>query len=308
MPKESKEKNKDNRTQGIQFDKGFGQHILKNPLVIDAILNKAAIRSTDVVLEIGPGTGNMTIKMLALAKKVIAIEVDPRMVVELKKRVQGTPLASKLEIIHQDALKVELPFFDLCVANLPYQISSPITFKLLAHRPFFRCAVLMYQREFALRICAQPGDPLYSRLSANCQLLAKCNHLMKVSKNSFRPPPKVESSIIRIEPLNPPPPVNFAEWDGLGRLIFSRKNKTLSAQFKTKKTLQLLADNYRTTLSLRNEKLSEDFVKSPEDFIKNKITQILDKDDLGEKRSGKMDNDDLLKLLTLMNKNQIHFN
>ena len=70
-------------------------------------------------------------------------------------------------------LKVDLPYFDLCVANIPYSISSPLVFKLLAHRPMFRAAVLLVQREFALRMVARPADPLYCRLSVNCQLLAK---------------------------------------------------------------------------------------------------------------------------------------
>ena len=134
-----------------------------------------------------------------------------------------------------DAIKSDLPFFDVCVANVPYQISSPLVFKLLLHRPFFRCAVLMFQvrlhhlfmasirwhsihfnlqREFAQRLVAQPGDKLYCRLSINTQLLARVDHLMKVGKNNFRPPPKVESSVVRIEPRNPPPPINFREWDG----------------------------------------------------------------------------------------------
>ena len=120
------------------FNKDFGQHILKNPLIIQNMVEKAALRPTDVVLEIGPGTGNMTIKLLDKAKKVIACEVDPRMVAELQKRVQGTPHQSKLQIMIGDILKTQLPFFDLCVANIPYQISSPLVFKLLLHRPFFR--------------------------------------------------------------------------------------------------------------------------------------------------------------------------
>ena len=70
------------------------------------------------------------------------------------------------------------------------------------------------QREFAQRLVAQPGDKLYCRLSINTQLLARVDHLMKVGKNNFRPPPKVESSVVRIEPRNPPPPINFREWDG----------------------------------------------------------------------------------------------
>ena len=116
-------------------------------------------------------------------------------------------MQSKLQIIVGDVIKTEhLPFFDVCVANVPYQISSPLVFKLLLHRPFFRCAVLMFQREFAQRLVAQPGDKLYCRLSINTQLLARVDHLMKVGKNNFRPPPKVESSVVRIEPRQPPPP------------------------------------------------------------------------------------------------------
>lgn len=80
-----------------------------------------------------------------------------------------------------DVLKTELPFFDACVANIPYQISSPLVFKLLLHRPFFRCAILMFQREFAHRLVAKPGDKLYCRLSINTQLLARVDIVMKVS-------------------------------------------------------------------------------------------------------------------------------
>ncbi len=209
-------------------------------------------------------------------------------------------------------MRVDLPYFDLCVANIPYNISSPLTFKLLAHRPAFRAAVIMYQHEFAMRLVAKPGEQLYSRLAVNTQLLARVSHLLKVrarkglhlmgvrnsaawrtelmlwssyggwrrcapaahreaqrplahlgsparlpaflraacnceaepaprwclpatlcgvqvGKNNFRPPPKVDSSVVRIEPRHPPPPVNFLEWDGLVRLCFGRKNRTLGA-------------------------------------------------------------------------------
>jgi len=102
------------------------------------MVDKAGLKPSDIVLEIGPGTGNMTVKMLEKAKKVIACEIDPRMVAELQKRVQGTAYQSKLQIVIGDVLKSDLPFFDLCVANIPYQISSPLIFKLLSHRPFFR--------------------------------------------------------------------------------------------------------------------------------------------------------------------------
>mmetsp|Transcript_4195 Transcript_4195/g.11828 ORF Transcript_4195/g.11828 Transcript_4195/m.11828 type:complete len:359 (-) Transcript_4195:427-1503(-) len=236
---------------GIEFHKSKGQHILKNPLVVQSIVEKSGIKSTDTVLEIGPGTGNLTMKLLEKAKKVVAVELDHRMVMELQRRVQGSPFAAQLQVIQGDVLKVDLPYFDLCVANIPYQISSPLTFKLLAHRPAFRAAIIMYQHEFAMRLVAQPGDSLYSRLAVNTQLLARVNHLLKVGKNNFRPPPKVDSSVVRIEPRTPPPPINFMEWDGLTRVCFGRKNKTLSGIFRQSATLSSLEDNYRTLQALK---------------------------------------------------------
>lgn len=234
------------------FNKDFGQHILKNPLIITSMIDKSALRATDVVLEIGPGTGNMTVKILEKVKKVVACEIDTRLVAELQKRVQGTPNQQKLQILIGDALKSEWPFFNICIANVPYQISSPLIFKLLLHRPFFRCAILMFQREFAQRLVAKPGDKLYCRLSINTQLLARVDMLMKVGKNNFKPPPKVESSVVRLEPRNPPPPVSYTEWDGLTRIAFLRKNKTLMAAFKQSSVLQNLEKNYKLHCSLNN--------------------------------------------------------
>ena len=220
---------------GIEFHKTKGQHILKNPNVVKAIVDKSGVKATDVVLEIGPGTGNLTNLLLQQAKKVIAVEVDPRMVrsqskhtfarclaaqcletctvtsfctsrcsgglekvnicevtdawlqvLELTRRFQGTPQEKQLEIIQGDFLKIQLPYFDLCVANIPYNISSPLTFKLLGHRPAFRAAIIMYQHEFAMRMVARPAQPLFGRLAINCQLLSRVSHLLKVSKNNFR--------------------------------------------------------------------------------------------------------------------------
>ncbi|XP_043967913.1 probable dimethyladenosine transferase [Gambusia affinis] len=305
MPKVKAEKksrqHQDVKSQGIMFNTGIGQHILKNPLIVNAIIEKAALRPTDVVLEVGPGTGNMTVKLLEKAKKVVACELDCRLVAELQKRVQCTPLQNKLQILVGDVLKTDLPFFDVCVANLPYQISSPFVFKLLLHRPFFRCAVLMFQREFAMRLVAQPGDKLYCRLSINTQLLARVDHLMKVGKNNFRPPPKVESSVVRIEPKNPPPPVNFQEWDGLVRIAFVRKNKTLSAAFKSTAVEQLLEKNYRIHCSLHNMEVPDDF------SISKKIESVLQEADFNEKRARSMDIDDFMVLLHAFNSAGIHF-
>lgn len=287
--------------QGIRFNKDFGQHILKNPLIITNMIDKAALKATDTVLEIGPGTGNMTVKLLERAKKVVACEIDPRLVAELQKRVLGTPLQSKLEILVGDVLKNDLPFFDVCVANMPYQISSPFVFKLLMHRPFFKCAILMFQREFALRLTAKPGDKLFCRLSLNTQLLARVDHLMKVGKNNFRPPPKVESSVVRIEPKNPPPAINYQEWDGLTRIAFNRKNKTLGSEFNTKNVLGLLEKNYRIHCSMNNKEIADSF------DMKAKVEEILNKNSFSLKRARTMDIDDFLQLLHDFNLEGIHF-
>lgn len=290
------------RSQGFELHKTAGQHLLVNHGIIESIVDKARLMSTDVVLEVGPGTGNLTLKLLERCKQVVAVEYDPRMVVELQKRVQGTPYASHLRIIHGDFLKVELPYFDVCVANVPYQISSPLVFKLLAHKPAFRCAVLMFQREFALRLSARTGDPLYCRLSVNTQMLAGCQHVLKVGRNNFRPPPKVESSVVRLEPRNPPPPINFVEWDGLVRLCFSRKNKTLGAIFKQSNVMELIEENYRTYCAVHSQAPAYD-----KKTIKGAVMALLESNNFSETRANKMDLDDFLRLLNCFNQAGIHF-
>ncbi|EWM28683.1 dimethyladenosine transferase [Nannochloropsis gaditana] len=286
-------------------------------MVVQGIVDKAAIRSTDVVMEVGPGTGNLTVKLLDRAKKVVAVEYDVRMVREVLKRVEGTDHARSLHVIQGDVLKVALPFFDVCVANIPYQISSPLLFKLLAHRPMFRCAVIMLQEEFAQRLTAKPGDDLYCRLSVNTQLLAKVDQLMKVGRNNFRPPPKVDSRVVRIELRNPPPPVNFNEWDGLVRLVFNRKHKTLHAVLTTKSVLTVLEKNFKTYMALRGKESGE-VVAGIEieggktgvpiaGGVKALVEEVVALPAFEGKRAAKMDLDDFLALLAEFNQRGVHF-
>jgi 18S rRNA (adenine1779-N6/adenine1780-N6)-dimethyltransferase len=133
------------------------------------------------------------------------------------------------------------------------QISSPLVFKLLSHRPLFRVAILMFQREFALRLTATPGSEFWSRLSANVQLYAHVDHVMKVSRGSFRPPPQVESSVVRIVPRDPPPLIRFEEFDGMNRVLFSRRNKRVRAGFGAKGVLGMLEANWKTWCSETGE-------------------------------------------------------
>lgn len=225
----------------------IGQHVLKNPGVAQAIVDKADLKQSDIVLEVGPGTGNLTVKILEKAKKVIAVELDPRMAAEVTKRVQGKPEQKRLEVLLGDVVKTDLPYFDVCISNTPYQISSPLTFKLLALSPAPRTCILTFQLEFAQRLFAKPGSALYSRLSVNTQMWATVTHIMKIGRNNFRPPPAVESSVVRLVPKRPRPDVSWDEWDGLLRVCFVRKNRTLRAGFLgTTTVMEMLEANYRT--------------------------------------------------------------
>ncbi|KAM6493187.1 adenine-N6,N6--dimethyltransferase [Amanita muscaria] len=279
----------------------FGQHILKNVQTVERIVEAANLQPTDKVLEVGPGTGNLTVKILEKAKLVTAVEMDPRMAAEVVKRVQGTPKQRKLEMIIGDFVKAELPYFDVCISNTPYQISSPLVFRLLSHRPLFRVAILMFQREFAMRLVARPGTNLWSRLSANVQLYAKVDNVMHVSRNDFRPPPQVESSVIRLVPIDPPPPVKFEEFDGLNRIIFSRPNKTVRGNFQAKGVMKMLESNRKTWLATQ-EKTEVDDVP-----IQQRVDQVLENVGFSESRAAKMDLNDILKLLLAFHEAGIHF-
>ncbi|KAK7722565.1 Dimethyladenosine transferase [Diaporthe eres] len=238
----------------FKFNTNVGQHILKNPGIANAIVEKSYLKPTDTVLEIGPGTGNISVRILEKAKKLYAVELDPRMAAEITKRVMGTPSQRKLEVLLGDAIKLDFPQHDVCISNTPYQISSPLVFKLLSMPNPPRCCVLMFQREFALRLTARPGDALYNRLSVNAQFFSKITHIMKVGKQNFKPPPQVESSVVRIEPKlgKDRPAVSWAEFDGLLRVVFSRKNKTVRASFGTKEVLAMVEKNYRTWCAMND--------------------------------------------------------
>ncbi|KAI1773575.1 rRNA adenine dimethylase [Hypoxylon cercidicola] len=348
----------------FKFSKDFGQHILKNPGIAEAIVNKANLKPTDTVLEVGPGTGNLTVKILEQAKKVIAVEMDPRMAAETTKRVQGKPEQKRLEVLLGDVIKTTLPSFDVCISNTPYQISSPLVFKLLSMPNPPRTCVLMFQREFAMRLTARPNDPLYCRLSVNAQFWARITHILKVGRNNFRPPPQVDSSVVRIEPKlgSERPNISFEEWDGMLRICFNRRNKTLRASWLgNKQVLLLIERNYRLWCATNDIPVDDDPVQVDDDdemwevvgdevvpvppamdvdeeddiqpsffepetntqvektrshktfpkvylLVKEKVRRVLeDVTELADKRSGKCDENDFLRLLGAFNAEGIHF-
>ncbi|MGM0770707.1 MAG: 16S rRNA (adenine(1518)-N(6)/adenine(1519)-N(6))-dimethyltransferase RsmA [Halobacteriota archaeon] len=175
------------------------QHFLIDERILDSITAEANITEDDVVLEIGGGIGNLTERLLEKAGKVIVVELDPRLVEVLYDRFQDN---DKLEVIHGDVLKVDLPKFNKVVANLPYSISSPITFKLFEQD--FELGILMYQYEFAQRMVAKANTEDYSRLSVNTHYFADASIIMKIPPSAFSPPPEVWSAVVRLVPRPAP--------------------------------------------------------------------------------------------------------
>ncbi|VWU51233.1 dimethyladenosine transferase, putative [Hepatocystis sp. ex Piliocolobus tephrosceles] len=279
--------------------KKHGQHLLKNPGILDKIIYAAKIKSSDTVLEIGCGTGNLTIKLLPICKKVITIDIDARMISEVKKRCLYEGY-NNLEVYEGDAIKTQFPRFDICTANLPYKISSPLVFKLIAHRPLFKCAVLMFQKEFAERMLANVGDRIYSRLTVNVKLFCKVIKICNVDRSSFNPPPKVDSIVLKLIPKETNFKISYDEWDNLLRICFSRKRKTLHAIFKRNAVLNMLEHNYKNYCSLNKiVPINYNFKK----YCLDTLTYC----ELDEKRSINLDENDFLKLLLEFNKKGIHF-
>ncbi|MDD2666033.1 MAG: 16S rRNA (adenine(1518)-N(6)/adenine(1519)-N(6))-dimethyltransferase RsmA [Methanocellales archaeon] len=169
------------------------QHFLIDEKVIDRIIRYAELDGKETVLEIGAGTGNLTKNLAKNAANVIAIESDHRLV-----EVLDDLSLTNVKMIHGDALQVVFPKFDKVVSNLPYSISSDITFKLLKHD--FTLGILMYQHEFAKRMMATTDTENYGRLSVVTQYLAETQILEIVPKTAFYPQAEVKSAIVRLVP------------------------------------------------------------------------------------------------------------
>lgn len=171
----------------------LGQNFLIDKRVAERQIKYANLKKDDIVLEIGAGYGILT-KRIARIAKVIAIEIDERFIESLQQ-------IRNVEVIHADALAIDLNdfYFNKVISNLPYKISSPITFKLLDRG--FELAILMYQKEFASRLVAKPGSKEYSKLSVMAYYKANFELLEEVPPKAFRPIPKVSSCIVKVVPI-----------------------------------------------------------------------------------------------------------
>ena len=204
----------------IKLNKNLGQNYLIDRNKRDQMLEFGNITKKDIILERGRGIGTLTCELSSKAKKVIAIEQDPTIFDILEERLENENITN-VELINDDALNVDFPEFNKIISNLPYQISSPITFKFLEYD--FDTAILMYQKEFANRMKGKVGTKDYSRLSAMLYFKCEVELLTNVSAESFIPKPKVDSTVIKLSPKIP-------EFEGeLSKLAISEINE---ADFK----------------------------------------------------------------------------
>jgi 16S rRNA (adenine1518-N6/adenine1519-N6)-dimethyltransferase len=211
---------------GKRPTKRLGQNFLLDDSVVSRSVGFADLSSEDTVLEIGPGLGNLTDELLKTGAKVVGVEQDLAFCKFLERR-----FGDRVRIVQADAVKAFLPEFNKVVSNLPYQISSPITFKLLDIG--FDVAVLMLQREFAERMIAKPGTEDYGRLSVGVYYRADCEIMLRVPRHAFWPQPKVDSCVVRLVPK--PPPFKLKDrqvFYDVTRAIFSHRRKKILNSLK----------------------------------------------------------------------------
>lgn len=207
----------------IKPKKSLSQSFIVSINLIRDIIDLSSISSSDVVLEIGAGLGTLTQFLAERAGKVIAIEVDSRLLRVLRWVLRDY---DNVDLIHGDALKIDFPLVDKVVSNLPFKISSPITFKLI-EEPKFNFAVLTYQREFADRLVAEPGTSQYGRLTVAASLFARVELVRYASRFCFYPPPSVDVAVVKIYPKMKSLSDDERFLLELLRYLFSQRNRKL---------------------------------------------------------------------------------
>jgi len=190
------------REYGLFPKKRLGQHFLADPNILNKVVRAAQIGKEDVVLEVGPGLGHMTVALAHQAKKVIAVEIDETLAAILQQKAKDYP---NVEVIKSDILKVDFKrVFKKetqpvkVVANLPYQISTPLLFRFIESKEIFSVLTLMLQKEVAERMVASPGRKEYGPLSIFIQTFSDVSIQFSIRPKAFFPPPKVESALVHM--------------------------------------------------------------------------------------------------------------
>ncbi|OGQ48153.1 MAG: ribosomal RNA small subunit methyltransferase A [Deltaproteobacteria bacterium RIFCSPLOWO2_02_FULL_47_10] len=217
----------------MRLKKYLGQHLLVAEPTLEKIVRTLAPAENDTVLEIGPGDGRLTAHLLKCGCRVIAVEKDAEMIESLNVRLGD---AKNLKIIHADFLKLDLTYalkhlntYALFCGNIPYNISSPILFKLRDNRHLFDRGMLTIQKEVAERLIGKPGSKNYGILAIMMQSAAKIERCFDISPRSFIPPPKVTSSVIKLTfPEEPPYNIEDKElFSAIVKKAFGQRRKMI---------------------------------------------------------------------------------
>jgi 16S rRNA (adenine1518-N6/adenine1519-N6)-dimethyltransferase len=218
---------------GLIPRKGWGQHFLVDRNILNKVIWAAQVEKEDTVLEVGPGLGEMTIALARQAKRVIAIEIDSKLVAILNEKLENYP---NVEVVKSDILKVDFSqFFKKegqpvkVVANLPYQVSTPLLFRFIESKETFSTFTLMLQKEVAERMVAPPGGKEYSPLSIFIQMFSDVSIRFFIKPSAFFPPPKVESAVVQmVWKEKPMIETNDEEWfKRVVKACFCYRRKTL---------------------------------------------------------------------------------
>lgn len=272
----------------LSANKSLGQNFLINDSVVDKIVESSDITKEDLVIEIGPGLGNLTEFLLEKAGKVIAIELDERMLEILNDRFS---LYDNFEIINQDVLKVDLSNLIKCnkkgeikkvkiVANLPYYITTPIIMKLLEDKLDIETITVMVQKEVADRLIAIPGEKMSGAITYCVYYYATSESITIVENDSFIPEPEVNSEVIKLN-IRKDNPVNLLDEQVFFKIIktsFMQRRKTLinalvnGGILKSKEMAKELFDVLQLDYNTRGETLSlEKFAEISNYIVENKI-------------------------------------
>lgn len=269
---------------GITANKSLGQNFLSNQEVVNKIVDSSNINKEDLVIEIGPGLGTLTEELLQNAGRVVAIELDKRMITILTDRFVAY---NNFEVINQDVLKVNLnelienykKQYNLksakIVANLPYYITTPIIMKLLEDKLDLESITVMIQKEVADRLIATPGDKLSGAITYAVYYYAEAENVMIVDNNSFIPEPEVTSEVIKLK-IRKVPPIKIKNEEKFFKLIkisFMQRRKTLlnalvnGGVINNKEEAKNIFEKIGFDLNVRGESLTiEDFAKLEENL------------------------------------------
>lgn len=248
--------------------KRFAQHWLQSQTVLRQILVAAQLHSSDRILEIGPGQGVLTQELLGQVQSVVAVELDRDLCQGLRRRFERD---ANFILVEQDFLKMNVaidlsaPLPNKVVANIPYNITSPILAQLLGTidapaQPVYETIVLMVQQEVAERLVASPGSKAFNGLSVRSQYLAHCELICPVPFQAFKPPPQVDSAVVRLTPRPYPQSAQNPQWlSTLLKLGFASRRKMLRNNLKSLVDLDPLSESLNQlgiSVQARAEELS----------------------------------------------------